>query len=47
MICLYVRLNQIYKADMKEQNNTFDFLVENITARVVEWIMRDQKLGLE
>lgn len=32
---------------MKEQNNTFDFLVEYITARVVEWIMRDQELGLE
>lgn len=27
--------------------NTFDFLVEYITARVVGWIMRDQNLGLE
>lgn len=32
---------------MKEQDNIFDFLVEYITARVVEWIMRDQELGLE
>lgn len=32
---------------MKQSNNNFDFLVEYITARVVEWIMRDQSLGLE
>lgn len=32
---------------MNQSDNTFDFLVEYITARVVEWIMRDQKLGLE
>ncbi len=32
---------------MNQQNNNFDFLVEYITTRVVEWIMRDQKLGLE
>ena len=32
---------------MKQSNNHFDFLVEYITARVVEWIMRDQDLGLE
>ena len=32
---------------MKEPNNNFDFLVEYITTRVVEWIMRDQALGLE
>lgn len=32
---------------MKQSNNNFDFLVEYITARVVEWIMRDQDLGLE
>ena len=32
---------------MKEPNNNFDFLVEYITTRVVEWIMRAQALGLE
>lgn len=32
---------------MKQSNNNFDFLVEYITTRVVEWIMRDQTLGLE
>lgn len=32
---------------MKTQDNTFEFLVEYITSRVVEWIMRDQKIGLE
>lgn len=32
---------------MKQSNNTFDFLVEYITTRVVEWIMRDQHLELE
>ncbi len=32
---------------MKQQDNTFDFLVEFITTRVVEWIIRDQGLGLE
>ena len=32
---------------MKQPNNNFDFLVEYITTRVVEWIMRDQSLGLE
>lgn len=32
---------------MTQPNNNFDFLVEYITARVVEWIMRDQGLGLE
>lgn len=31
---------------MTKQNN-FDFLVEYITTRVVEWIMRDMKIGLE
>ncbi|MCM1071570.1 MAG: hypothetical protein NC210_05805 [[Clostridium] fimetarium] len=31
---------------MTRQNN-FDFLVEYITSRVVEWIMRDMDLGLE
>ena len=32
---------------MKQPNNNFDFLVEYITTRIVEWIMRDQALGLE
>lgn len=32
---------------MKEQNNNFEFLVEYITAKVVEWIIRDRNLGLE
>lgn len=32
---------------MNPQNSNFDFLVEYITARVVEWIMRDKQLGLE
>lgn len=32
---------------MKEQNNNFEFLVEYITAKVVEWIIRDKNLGLE
>lgn len=32
---------------MKQSSNTFDFLVEYITTRVVEWIIKDRKLGLE
>lgn len=32
---------------MKQQTNNFDFLVEYITARVVEWLMRDKNIGLE
>lgn len=32
---------------MKQSNNNFDFLIEYITTRVVEWIMRDQCLALE
>ncbi len=32
---------------MKEYDNNFDFLVEYITTRAVEWIMRDQNLDLE
>ena len=32
---------------MKQHDNNFDFLVEYITSRVVEWIMLDMKLGLE
>jgi len=31
---------------MNSENN-FDFLVEYITARVVEWLMRDNGLGLD
>lgn len=30
-----------------KKNNNFDFLVEYVTSRVVEWIMRDINLGLE
>ncbi len=32
---------------MRLPNNNFDFLVEYITSRVVEWIIRDKSLGLE
>lgn len=32
---------------MNQQNNNFEFLVEYITSRIVEWIMRDNKVGLE
>lgn len=32
---------------MKQSDNNYDFLVEYITTRVVEWIMRDHTLGLE
>lgn len=32
---------------MKEQNNNFEFLVEYITAKVVEWLLRDKNIGLE
>ena len=32
---------------MKQPNNNFEFLVEYITTRVVEWIIRDQALSLE
>lgn len=32
---------------MNKQAENFEFLVEYITAKVVEWIMRDQGLGLE
>lgn len=31
---------------MKQQDNNFDFLVEYIAARVVEWLMRDRNLDL-
>ncbi len=32
---------------MTRDNNTFNFLVEYITTRVVEWIIRDEQIGLE
>ena len=32
---------------MNPEANTFEFLVEYITARVVEWIIRDENLSLE
>lgn len=32
---------------MNTPDYNFDFLVEYITSRVVEWIMRDQNIGLE
>ncbi|MFG6392056.1 MAG: hypothetical protein K1V76_07085 [Candidatus Amulumruptor sp.] len=28
-------------------NNNFEFLVEYITAKVVEWLIRDQNISLE
>lgn len=28
-------------------NNNFEFLVEYITAKVAEWLMKDQNIGLE
>lgn len=32
---------------MKQQDNNFEFLVEYITARIVEWLMRDNDMGIE
>lgn len=32
---------------MKKSDNNFEFLVEYITAKVVEWMMKDQGLDLE
>ena len=32
---------------MKTANNNFEFLVEYITAKVVEWMIKDYGLGLE
>lgn len=32
---------------MTSDKNNFEFLVEYITTKVVEWIIRDQQLGLE
>ena len=32
---------------MKSDNNNFDFLVEYITTKVVEWLIRDEHIGIE
>lgn len=32
---------------MTQTDNNFEFLVEYITAKVVEWMMKDQGIGLE
>lgn len=32
---------------MNSQDNNFEFLVEYISAKVVEWIMKDKNLELE
>ena len=32
---------------MKQTDNNFEFLVEYITAKVVEWMKKDQGIGLE
>lgn len=32
---------------MTQTDNNFEFLVEYITAKVVEWMMKDQVIGLE
>ena len=32
---------------MKAEDNNFEFLVEYITAKVVEWIILEEKVGLE
>lgn len=32
---------------MNQTDNNFEFLVEYITAKVVEWMMKDQGIGLE
>ena len=32
---------------MSTDDNTFNFLVEYITTRVVEWIIQDEKVGIE
>lgn len=32
---------------MKTESNNFNFLVEYITTKVVEWLIRDEKIGLE
>lgn len=37
----------VNQTDMKGVDNTFEFLVEYITAKVVEWLIRDKNIGLE
>lgn len=32
---------------MNKDSNNYNFLVEYITAKVVEWIIRDQHIGLQ
>ncbi len=32
---------------MTSDKNNFEFLVEYISAKVVEWLMKDQNLGME
>lgn len=32
---------------MTQADNNFEFLVEYITAKVVEWMMKEQRIGLE
>lgn len=32
---------------MKPSNNNFDFLVEYITTKVVQWLIRDHNISLE
>ena len=32
---------------MKHENRNFDFLVEYITAKVVEWLIKEKDMGLE
>lgn len=32
---------------MSSDNNNFEFLVEYITAKVTEWFVRDEHIGLE
>ncbi|MDD6889159.1 MAG: hypothetical protein PUD39_02745 [Bacteroidales bacterium] len=32
---------------MNKEDNTFDFLVEYISAKVVEWLVKEKNIGLE
>lgn len=32
---------------MKKKDNTFDFLIEYISAKITEWLMRDKGMDLE
>ncbi|MDE6198491.1 MAG: hypothetical protein K2G06_01430 [Muribaculaceae bacterium] len=32
---------------MKKADNTYEFLVEYITTKVVEWLIRDKNIGIE